>query len=171
MAGRPPKPLALKLLEGNRGKRPLPTNEPKPDPIAPRVPVFLSKDAKKEWKRIAPQLEKLGLLTQVDMATLAGYCESWAQYKKAIEFLHKNGETYALWEREDDGSIKRDDQGKPILRYMQQWPQVSIANKALGNIKSASMQFGLSPSDRGRMTVPGAPEAEDEMEQLLNKKR
>ncbi len=73
--GTKPKPTALKLLEGNPGKRPLPMNEPKPAPTAPKCPSWLHKDAKKEWKRISTELERLGLLTQVDMAALAGYCE------------------------------------------------------------------------------------------------
>jgi len=159
MAGRPPKPTALKVLEGNRGKRPLPQNEPKPDPIAPKCPAWLHKDAKKEWKRIAPQLERLGLLTQVDMAALAGYCESWAQYKRSIEFIHKHGEVYPI--KDDEGRVK----------YLQQVPQVSIANKSLANIRAAATQFGLSASDRGRIQVPGLEDKEDEMQQLLNKKR
>ena len=159
MKGRKPKPTNLKILEGNRGKRPLPTNEPKPDPVAPKCPAWLHKDAKKEWKRIAPQLEKLGLLTQVDMAALAGYCESWAQYKRSIEFIHKHGEVYPI--KDDEGRVK----------YLQQVPQVSIANKALANIRAAATQFGLSASDRGRIQVPGMEDREDEMEQLLNKKR
>ena len=159
MKGRKPKPTNLKILEGNRGKRPLPTNEPKPDPVAPKCPAWLHKDAKKEWKRIAPQLERLGLLTQVDMAALAGYCESWAQYKRSIEFIHKHGEVYPI----------KDDEGK--VKYLQQVPQVSIANKALANIRAAATQFGLSASDRGRIQVPGMEDREDEMEQMLNKKR
>ena len=156
-AGRKPKPSALKLIEGNPGKRPLPENEPKPEPIAPKCPTWLHKDAKKEWKRIAPQLERLGLLTQVDMAALAGYCESWAQYKRAIEFIHKHGEVYPI--KDDEGRVK----------YLQQVPQVSIANKALQQVRAFCAEFGLTPSARGRMVVPGADDKEDEMEQLLSK--
>jgi P27 family predicted phage terminase small subunit len=157
MAGRKPKPTQLKLLEGNPGKRPLPQNEPKPAPIAPDCPEWLCDDAKAEWARICPQLERLGLLTQVDMAAMVGYCESWAQYKKCLEFLHKHGEVYPI--KNEDGSIK----------YLQQVPQVSIANKALGNIRAAASQIGLSPSDRGRIQVPGADNDNDEVMMFLNK--
>lgn len=156
-AGRKPKPSNLKLLEGNRGRRPLPENEPKPQPIAPKCPTWLHKDAKKEWKRIAPQLENLGLLTQVDMATLAGYCESWAQYKRSIEFIHKHGEVYPI--KTEDGTVK----------YLQQVPQVGIANKALLNIKAIAAEFGLTPSARGRIEVPGLQEDESKMKSLLTK--
>jgi P27 family predicted phage terminase small subunit len=156
MAGRKPTPTNLKILHGNPGKRPLPQNEPKPAPIAPDCPDWLCDDAKAEWARICPQLERLGLLTQVDMAAMVGYCESWAQYKKTMEFLHKHGEVYPI--KNEDGSIK----------YLQQVPQVSIANKALGNIRAAASQIGLSPSDRSRIAVPGLDEP-DEMEQLLSR--
>lgn len=159
--GRKPKPTALKLLTGNPGKRPLPENEPKPPPVAPRCPHWLHKEAKKEWKRIAPILEQLGLLTQADMAALAGYCQSWAQFREATEFIHKNGHAYPIWERSEDGSVKRDEAGKPILRYMQQWPQVSIANQALKQIRSFCSEFGLTPSARGRISIPTQETADE----------
>jgi len=168
----PKKPTALHILHGNPSKiKDLGKNEPKPAPIAPKCPPFLSKDAKKEWKRVAPQLEKLGLLTQIDMVALAGYCQSYARWKEAEEFLNDFGTTYTLWERNDDGSIKTDVHGKPIMRYIQQFPQVSIANKAMQQIRAFCAEFGMTPSSRGRIQVPGMEDREDEMEQMLNKKR
>jgi len=65
------KPTAIKILEGNPGKRPLNLNEPKPLQIAPECPDWLLDEAKKEWKRLAPELERLGLLTILDMAAFA----------------------------------------------------------------------------------------------------
>ena len=153
-------PTELHILNGNPSKiKDLGKNEPKPAPICPECPEWLCKDAKKEWERISPQLEKLGLLTQIDMAALVGYCESWAQYKKAIEFIQKNGEVYPI----------KDDNGK--IKYLQQFPQVSIANKALINIKSFCTEFGMTPSARSRMIVAGADENSDEMENLLSRAR
>ena len=155
-AGRKPTPTNLKVLNGNPGKRPLPKNEPKPEPIAPACPEWLHDDAKAEWQRITPQLERLGLLTQIDMATLAGYCESWAQYKKAVIFINKKGDVYPI--KDAEGTIK----------YLQQVPQVSIANKALANIRAIAAEFGMTPSARGRIQVPGLDD-ESEMESLLSK--
>ena len=165
--GRKPTPTSLKVLNGNPGKRPLPKNEPKPTPTAPDCPEWLSDNAKAEWQRIAPQLEKLGLLTQVDQTALAAYCESWALYKDCTEYIHKNGYSYPLFERDKDGEIKRDSHGKPLLKYMQQWPQVSIANKALMQVRAFCTEFGLTPSSRGRLQVPGASEA-NELDGILS---
>ncbi|MDE6318892.1 MAG: P27 family phage terminase small subunit, partial [Lachnospiraceae bacterium] len=75
-SGRKPKPTAVKALEGNPGKRSLKTGEPKPEKKAPRCPAWLEGEAKKEWKRMAGQKEKLGILTEIDMAAFAGYCQA-----------------------------------------------------------------------------------------------
>ena len=73
--GRKPKPTAVKVLEGNPGKRGLNAGEPKPEKKAPRCPAWLEAEAKKEWKRMAKQMERLGILTEIDMAAFAGYWE------------------------------------------------------------------------------------------------
>ena len=77
--GRKPKPTALKVLEGNPGGRPLNPNEPKPAKKAPRCPSWLEDEAKKEWKRMGKTLEQMGLLTEMDMAAFAGYCQAYAR--------------------------------------------------------------------------------------------
>ena len=47
--GRKPKPTAIKVLEGNPGKRALNEMEPQPEKKAPKCPVWLDKEAKKEY--------------------------------------------------------------------------------------------------------------------------
>lgn len=74
MSGPPRKPTRLRILEGNPSKRPLPNNEPQPDPTMPECPDWLMADAKEEWHRVAPELHRIGLLTIVDQTALAGYC-------------------------------------------------------------------------------------------------
>lgn len=60
--GRKPKPTALKILEGNPGKRPINENEPIPPKGTVKCPTWLEPEAKKEWKRLAPSLEAMGVL-------------------------------------------------------------------------------------------------------------
>ena len=61
--GRKPKPTALKQLEGNPGKRQLNEHEPVPPKSTVRCPAWLEPEAKKEWKRLAPSLEAMGILS------------------------------------------------------------------------------------------------------------
>ena len=60
--GRTPKPTALKKLEGNQGHRPLNEREPKPPKKALACPKDLSKEAKKEWRRLCREMEQEGVL-------------------------------------------------------------------------------------------------------------
>ena len=90
-SGRKPKPTAVKVLEGNPGKRSLNRQEPKPEKKAPRCPAWLEDEAKKEWKRMAKQMEQLGILTEIDMAAFAGYCQAYARWKEAEEYISEHG--------------------------------------------------------------------------------
>ena len=151
--GRKPKPTAMKVLEGNPGGRPLNKNEPKPDKKAPRCPAWLEEEAKKEWKRMGKTLEQLGLLTEMDMAAFAGYCQAYARWKEAEEFISQHG------------TMIRTPNG-----YLQQVPQVSIAQTYLKIMNKFCEQFGLTPSARSRIVADTAEDKEsDEMELLLIK--
>jgi P27 family predicted phage terminase small subunit len=149
--GRKPKPIAIKELEGNPGKRPLNDNEPKPEKKAPKCPKWLDDEAKKEWRRTAKQLEQLGILTEVDMAAFAGYCQAYARWKEAEEFISKHG------------TIVKTPSG-----YWQQVPQVSIAQTYLKIMNRFCEQFGLTPSARSRIVADhGQSDINDPMEFIL----
>jgi P27 family predicted phage terminase small subunit len=149
--GRKPKPTAIKELEGNPGKRKLNKHEPKPIKRAPPCPKWLTDDAKKEWRRLSKQMEQMGILTQVDMTAFAGYCQAYARWKEAEEFISKHG------------AIVKTPSG-----YWQQVPQVSIAQTYLRLMNRFCEQFGLTPSSRSRIIAESPnPDDDDIMEQLL----
>jgi len=141
--GPPPKPRALEVLQGNPGKRALPKNEPRPQVHCPHRPQWLVGEARKEWERIAPELRRLGLLTTVDRAALAAYCQNYARWVKAEEFLSKNEWTSVT------------DKG-----YIQQRPEIGIAHKAMALMKAFCQEFGLTPASRTRIAVPEPPKAD-----------
>jgi P27 family predicted phage terminase small subunit len=95
---RPRKPTAVKIMEGNRGKQPLPHNEPKPAPLGatPEPPKHLTKIAREEWKRIAGDLAKLGLASALDVAALTFYCEIYASWREAILIIAREGPFYEV---------------------------------------------------------------------------
>lgn len=111
MAGRKPKPTAVKKLEGNPGKRKLNKKEPIPAKGMPECPDWLLPEAKKEWERLADLMNQMGVLTEVDMAAFAAYCQSYARWKEAQEHITSDGSTFET------------DKG-----YQQQTPWVGIAN-------------------------------------------
>jgi phage terminase small subunit len=70
---RPAKPTALKIIQGNPGKRPLNRHEPKPASGCEK-PKFLKGRAARIWDEYAPELERIGLLTTVDGHVFAAWC-------------------------------------------------------------------------------------------------
>ncbi len=149
--GRKPTPTAIKKLEGNPGKRPLNDKEPRPEHKAPPCPKWLDKEAKKEWKRLASKMEMMGVLTEVDMAAFAGYCQSYARWRENEEFITNNG------------SLVRTPSG-----YWQQVPQVSMAQQYLKQMGRFAEQFGLTPASRSRIiSDENSTCVSDEMEDLL----
>ena len=151
--GRKPKPTALKVLEGNPGKRPLNEHEPVPPKVQLKCPDWLLPEAKKEWKRLAPALEAMGVLTMADLMAFAGYCQAYARWREAEEFISQHGSIF-----------------KTPSGYVQQVPQVSIAQQNLKIMQSFCSDFGLTPATRSRIIAAGgdSENAEDPMEALLN---
>ena len=137
--GRKPKPTALKLLEGNPGKRPLNANEPIPPQGEVKCPSWLLPEAKKEWTRLAPAMESMGILTLADEKAFAGYCQAYARWKEAEEFITQHGSIF-----------------KTPSGYVQQVPQVSIAQQNLKIMQSFCSEFGLTPATRARIIASGS---------------
>ena len=111
---------------------------------------------------MCPELHKLGLLTKVDRASLAGYCAAYSRWVRAESVVTELGFTY---EYEVYGR-----QGQVIDHKIEVRPEVKIAQDSLKQVRMFCAEFGLTPSSRGKMQVPGAPPGEDEMEQLLGRR-
>ena len=152
--GRKPKPTALKKLEGNPGKRPLNELEPIPPAGAIRCPQHLMGEARKEWKRLAPILTQMGLLTAADAVPFELYCMAYARWREAQDEITRHGSIY----KDNDGRIRPN-------------PYIAIANEQMRAIRSFAAEFGLTPSNRSAMiaNVMAAmrPASVDPMEAIL----
>lgn len=171
MAGRKPKPTALKLVTGNPGKRAINENEPKPAVLAqaPPPPRHLTATAKAEWRRLSKELHLLGLLSELDVAVFASYCDSfatWVEARRALEAVRRE-------EAQIDRQIaKRIAAGQEVtetnhsafgglLTYTSngnviQNPLIGIMNKAKVDMNRFAAELGLTPSARSRINVSKA---------------
>jgi len=84
MANRPT-PTAIKKLAGNPGKRPMNDSEIEPTAGAPDCPDWLVGDARDEWNRIVPELNRLGVLTCVDNSVLIGHCATYGEIAATVK--------------------------------------------------------------------------------------
>lgn len=167
MAGRPPKPTALKVIQGTFQKSRA-INEPIVRNIeSPPKPPRWFKDhptAKKEWRRITPLLIEQGTLAEVDLVALECYCIA---YERAIYVEGMITRRQARLEKEGNA----DKSSLTFISpngYEQQIPEVSIAQQARKECREFLTQFGMTPSSRSRINIQKkAKESQDPMEALL----
>lgn len=80
-----PTPTAIKKLAMNPGKRPYNAHEIEPTLGAPTCPEWLIGDARDEWNRIVPELDRLAVLTYVDHAVLIAHCATYAEIVTTVK--------------------------------------------------------------------------------------
>lgn len=128
-----------------------------PEIELPGLPPHLLPEAKKEYRRIGPELVRYGLVSKIDRAALCLYLQSWAELVWAEKALKRRMDHYQkkaaeAEERGDlydgpDGMIEITTNGNVI--YSPHWV---IANKARHNVDKFLQNFGMAPSARSRVT-------------------
>lgn len=147
--GPPPKPSALKKLEGTHRPDRVARREMSPPPGTPECPKHLCKLARQEWERVVPLLEASRVLTLIDQATLADYCAAHALAIRATRAYRKAGLTIVT------------PQG--ILRH----PAVGIAIAARAQARLLAAEFGMTPAARTRVSTPEPEKKEDKAAAFL----
>lgn len=145
--GRKPTPTALRILQGNRQKRPLPKGEPQPMQMLPLPPSSLTGLALEEWNRLAPELHRIGVLTMVDRAALLKYCRFYARSEEAEEAAKE------LVTETPNG-------------FVVQNPYIGIANRAAELMHKYMVELGLTPASRVKL-AKGEVSVDDPLEQFL----
>jgi P27 family predicted phage terminase small subunit len=133
--GPKPKPTLLKILAGNPSKRPLPTNEPQPEPGAPRAPKRYQKEARQYWHAMTKQLTGCGILTKVDGVALELLVDALTEYRQAVVEVAKTG---PIWLEAGEGRI-------PKFAYSPYW---CMMNRAAKRLHAMLREFGMTPSAR-----------------------
>jgi P27 family predicted phage terminase small subunit len=134
MSGPPRKPTAWRRMEGNRGKKAWNHAEPLPPEGVPDCPEHLSEEARAEWHRLVETLVSMGVITVVDRAVLAAYCQAYGRWVEAEEKLR---ETPLLI--------------KTPSGYVQQSPWLGIANRQMELMGRYMAEIGLTPASRSRI--------------------
>jgi len=129
MAGKK-KPTKLKILKGTYRPWRENQNEPIFTTEVPDKPDCLSAEAIVEWDRITKVFLEQEILTQIDMAALAMYCQSYARWKAAEKKIPNDK---ICWMK--NGEIVTN-------------PFLKIARNAFQDLKVMLSEFGMTPSSR-----------------------
>ena len=124
-------------LRGNPGKRRhLRGIGPEIPQTVPEPPSFLTAAAGEEWRRLAPQLCQLGLLSSLDTMPLSAYCGAFGTWRTATEAAAVDG--IAPNERRE------------LTR---------IAAAAARDMVRFGKAFGMTPSSRSAVTGGSRPDS------------
>lgn len=138
MAGRPPKPTALKLVTGNPGKRALNKQEPDPEYLDDATaPAWLPDAAKLVWDEIVPNLRKARLVSIVDVPLLGMGCIAIANYREATKLSDKRLLVKGA-----------NDNGFPTPN-----PALFVQSMSFKQAREVFRAFGMSPIDRTRIAL------------------
>ena len=137
--GRPAIPNNVHRMRGNPSKKSASElrDAVRPETHLPRAPGHLLPEAKREWTRIGRNLEKLGLVSDIDRAALAVYCQAYARWRDAEIRIADLGES-ALVESTPSG-------------YKQMGVWLQISNRAVDQMHKFAVEFGMTPSARSRV--------------------
>jgi P27 family predicted phage terminase small subunit len=134
-------PTKLKIMRGTLKADRRNQHEAKPLIVSPRCPPELQGEALKEWRRMAPKLTALGLLSEIDSAIFTAYCGAWARYLEAQTLLR------------EQGLMAKGARGAPILN-----PLLAVVESSAGQLRRLGCELGLSPASRSKVqAVPVAP--------------
>lgn len=108
-------------------------------PKAPAMPK-LSTAAAAEWRRVVRELERAGVLAEVDRGVLVAYCTAWAHMMEAEAILR---EETVVTKGRDGGPV-----GHPAWRVYREANRTMLA---------AAAQLYITPVSRLRLPIgPGA---------------
>jgi P27 family predicted phage terminase small subunit len=94
-------------------------------------PPELNDIAKREWVRLAGEIERLGLLTKIDGGLFAAYCDAWSDFLWAIGEIAKEGRTTVAGN------------GTRIVH-----PAVQVKLSAVKKLRELGTDFGFTPTSR-----------------------
>lgn len=157
MPGPPRTPTALRLVKGNPSKRALNKNEPKPPSGVPLIPKHFNKQEKYWFKRVAQELDGMGVITTLDGMALELLIGAYVEWRKHRDYIDQEGETYTVTTMSGDVLIKSH-------------PRVAMLADAWKRLRGMMAEFGMTPSSRSKIDV-GGEEGEDPLDAFLNKKR
>lgn len=146
--GPAPEPDRLRVLKGGRAR-----GQPHAVPDPGEVPDWLPGRAVEMWDRVVPELQRLGLISRIDLAVLAEFCVQWALWRDSLDDIAANGPTIP-------GARGRGERVKN--------PAVTVANGAADRMRSCAVQLGLTPAARLRMTLPDVDD-QDEADQVFGR--
>lgn len=139
LRGPPPKPTALRVLEGNPGKLPLNRHEPQPRKLVEiEPPADFPEEGRAVFVALSRELIRCGLMTAVDVEPFSRYVKLLLEYRHA--------------ESQIDGQFVfpvQNRNGEFSHFIPNAW--VGVRDRALDRLLKLEREFGMTLASRVRM--------------------
>lgn len=154
-AGRPKKPTALKKVDGTfRKDRDGKATEVQHITSTVEVPKSLTDDKAREmWGYLVNRFTESRMLTELDLPLLELMCIEWQRYLKYESAIELQGEVITYLNTSENEVTKIN-------------PYMSLRDKALTRFTELAYRFGMTPSDRSKVTQIGKEETSDGFDDL-----
>lgn len=153
MAGRRPKPTALRLVEGNPGKRAVNKREPKPKRHIPSCPSHLRDSGKVAWGRLSVLLDRMAVLTEADSFALERLADCYTDILECRELIKRDGRTYSSVTTRTVSEEGEETTVQEIKSLLKANPAVAMLRAADAQFKSYLVEFGLTPAARTKVNA------------------
>ena len=145
-----PKPTELKVLEGNRGHRPVDlTATFRPAVGVPTMPRYLTREARKAWRRLSPELVRYNLLSKVHADAFAMLCQTIGRLE-LIETALTKKQALLLEQGKDPTEALMASTPKGLLI---QSVTYQVLNREMEKLRTLIAEFGLTPAQQARVTT------------------
>ena len=163
MGRRGPKRTPTSILnQRNRPTQQDRSGEPKPVALAPVAPEWMEPEARVAWDYLAPKMERLGILTEIDGNAFARYCQTWARWLQCEAFLKKAGGTTYTKKRYGWDTEMKCHTDVVIETKIVEFPQVRQSQKYSALLTKLESEFGLTPSGRASLSIGGDDSTKDD---------
>ena len=144
------KPLELRVLEGNRGNRaPDLTSMFRPEVSAPSIPRDISREGRKAWRRLVPELLHYNLLAKIHADGLEELCETIGLIKVLRKSINKRQELLIAEGKDPAEAIE----GSTPNGMRVQSVTYQALNREREKLRGWLGEFGLTPAQQARVTT------------------
>lgn len=149
--GRPATPSKVVSLRGGDVRRAasVQLDEFSPDPALARLPAWVTGEARKEYLRVGEQLDRYGIVSEIDRGALVMMASEWARVVWAEQ---KIAELNKADPKGEAGLVAKTPNDYAVVSVYEQ-----IRRAAMTSYLKLASEFGLTPSSRTRIR-PGSPQ-------------
>lgn len=144
------KPVELKLLEGNRGHRPLDvTGLFRPEVGVPDAPKWLTPEARKAWRRLSVELVHYNLLSKIDREAFAMLCQTIGRLELIERAIAgRMAAAVAAGRDATDALLASTPNGLQVQAAIYQ-----VLNREQAKLHQLLASFGLRPDARAKVST------------------